>query len=74
MPCSTASTMCPRPVDRVFPEIVAVACDFHHGAASPARAGTHSTPPLSDSATASISAAPLITPSEVSHLTADAAV
>ncbi len=57
-----------------MPEIVAVAWDFHQGAARPASAGTHSTPALSDSAIASISAAPLITPSEASHLTADAAV
>ena len=47
IPCRTASTRCPRPVDRVMPENEAVASRRHHGAASPARAGTNSTPSAS---------------------------
>ena len=58
----------------VIPDIEAVAVGCHHGAARPANAGTHSTPALSEAATASISWAPAMTPSEDSQRIADAAV
>ncbi len=74
MPSNNARTRCPRPVDNVIPETVAVALDCHHGAASPASAGTHITPSLSVADTASSCSAPVTMPSEANQRTAEAAV
>ncbi len=57
-----------------MPENDAVAAESHQGAASPARAGTHSTPSLDVAAQVSSWSAPMIRPSWVIQRTADAAV
>ena len=54
MPSSSARTNCPRPLHSVIPVNDAAAAESHHGAASPASAGTHSTPSLESAATESI--------------------
>ena len=50
MPSRTARTRCPRFDAKVIPLNDAVASGAHHGAASPARAGTQSTPLLLEGA------------------------
>jgi len=77
MPSSRARTRCPRPLLSLMPVKDAVACASHQGAARPASAGTHSTPPLQSPAeaeTASSWSAAGTKPRSMAHRTAEAAV
>ena len=59
MASTVARARCARVVPRVSPMIVPRACGSHHGAPSPARAGTNTTPPLlgTEAASGPVSAA-----------------
>ena len=74
MPSRTAITRCSGRVARVMPVNEAVASGRHQGAASPASAGTHSTPSELLAATVSSSLAWLMKPRVFIHRTAEPAV
>src|ERR1700694_2915852 len=73
-PSMTAVTSWARVVDSVMPEKDAEASGRHHGAASPARAGTNNVPSDSWAAALSKSVGAAINPSSVIHRIAEAAV